>query len=251
MKPLIVANWKCNPTTRKETEKLFNSIKDGLKGIPNIEIVVCPPLVYLSIIKPQNSNIKIGAQDSFWEKCGAFTGGASPLMLKDLGCQYVILGHSERRIYFGDTDEIINKKIKATISEGLIPIFCIGETEAEKKKGETGKVLEAQIKKGLEGVSENEMKNIVIAYEPVWAIGTGNPCSPGETKKSTVFIRKFISNLYPDVEVNNLGILYGGSVNSQNARDYFTKSGVEGFIVGGASLKPEEFIKIVKILGGA
>lgn len=110
MKPLIVANWKCNPTTRKEAGKLFNSIRNGVKEIRNVEIIICPPLVYLSVVDPKNSNIKIGAQDSFWEKCGAFTGGASPVMLKDLGCQYVILGHSERRIYFGDTDEIINKK---------------------------------------------------------------------------------------------------------------------------------------------
>jgi triosephosphate isomerase len=248
MKPLVIANWKCNPINQKEAKKLFNSVKDGVKEIRNVEIVVCPPFVYLSVIKHKNSNIKIGAQDSFWENSGAFTGGASPLMLKDLGCQYVILGHSERRIFFGDTDEIINKKIKAVISAGLGPIFCIGETEAEKKKGDTWKVLETQIAKGLSGVSEKEMENIVIAYEPVWAIGTGNPCSTDETKKSVQFIREVISNLYPDATLNNLRILYGGSVNSQNVGDYFAKSGIEGFIIGGASLKPEEFIKIVKIV---
>lgn len=248
MKPLIVANWKCNPTTRKEAEKLFNLIQDGVKGIKNVEIVICPPLVYLAILKSQNSNIKIGAQDSFWEKCGAFTGGASPVMLKDLGCQYVILGHSERRIYFGDTDEIINKKIKAATSEGLIPVFCIGETETERKRGETEKILETQIKKGLSGISKEEMRYIVVAYEPVWAIGTGNPCSPEDTKKSVLFIQKVITELYPDIKIDNLKILYGGSMNSQNAEDYFAKSLIQGFIIGGASLKPEEFIKIVKIL---
>lgn len=251
MKKLIVANWKCNPTNRKEAERLFNSVKDGVKEIKNVEIVICPPFVYLSVVKPKNSNIKIGAQDSFWEKSGAFTSVISPSQLFDLSCQYAILGHSERRIFFGDTDEIINKKIKAVISTGLRPIFCIGETELEKKSGETEKVLEKQIVKGLKGVSEKEMENIVIAYEPVWAIGTGNPCSPDETKKSALFIRKLITNLYPDAKFSNLRILYGGSVNSQNVGDYFAKSRIEGFIIGGASLKPEEFVKIVGIVSNS
>ncbi len=248
MRTLIIANWKCNPETLKEARSLFNSVKDGLKNMTDVDTVICPPFVYISNLQQTTGNLKLGAQDSFWEKSGAFTSGVSPNQLSDLGCQYVILGHSERRIYFGDTDEIINKKIKSAIFAGLKPVFCIGETEIEKKKGETERALENQIKKGLSGVSEKEMENIVIAYEPVWAIGTGNPCSTDETKKSVLFIRKLISDLYPEVKTDNLRILYGGSVNSQNVGDYFTKSGVEGFIIGGASLKPEDFIKIIKTL---
>jgi len=246
MKPFIIANWKMNPATTQEAKSLFDSVKDGLSGIKNVDLVICPPFIYLAAFNSYLSIIKLGAQDCFYEKSGPFTGGISSLMLKDLGCQYVILGHSERRIHFKETDEIINKKIKAVVSAGLNVIFCIGETEAEKKKGETQNVLEVQIKRGLDGISAKEMENIVIAYEPVWAIGTGNPCSPDETRKAVLFIRKLISKIYPARILDNLRILYGGSVNSENVRDYFGKSGVEGFIIGGASLKPEEFIKIIK-----
>jgi triosephosphate isomerase len=260
MKSLIVANWKMNPATAQEAERLFNSVKDGLENIENacpvgsqklsfgVETVICPPFVYLSDLKSISNNLKIGAQDCLWEKSGAFTGAISPLMLKDIGCQYVILGHSERRTNFEDTNEIINKKIKAALSAGLNVIFCFGETEIEKRKGQTEKVLEVQIKKGLAGVLGKEMENIVMAYEPVWAIGTGNPCSPEDARNSVLFIRKILTKLYPDILLESLKILYGGSVNSENAEDYSLKSGVQGFIVGGASLKPDEFIKIVKIV---
>jgi triosephosphate isomerase len=249
-----------NPATAQEAERLFNSVKDGLENIENacpvgsqklsfgVETVICPPFIYLSDLKPISNNLKIGAQDCLWEKSGAFTGAISPLMLKDIGCQYVILGHSERRTNFEDTNEIINKKIKAALSAGLNIIFCFGETEIEKRKGQTEKVLEVQIKKGLAGVLGKEMEKIVMAYEPVWAIGTGNPCSPEDARNTVLFIRKILTKLYPDILLESLKILYGGSVNSENVEDYSLKSGVQGFIVGGASLKPDEFIKIVKIV---
>lgn len=248
MKPLIVANWKMNPLTLIEAKELFNSVIKGLENIKNIEVVICPPFVYLSNLQKTTNNLKLGAQDCFWKELGAFTGEISSTMLKDLSCQYVILGHSERRIHFGETDEIINKKIKAAISPSLNVIFCIGETEMEKRKGETESVLENQLKKGLNGISEKEMENVVIAYEPVWAIGTGNPCSPDETKKTIIFIHKIISGFYSNTILENSRILYGGSVNSENVRDYFLKSGIDGFIIGGASLRPQEFIKIIKII---
>lgn len=246
MKSLIVGNWKCNPINLEEARKIFVAVENGAKEIENVETVICPPFIYLLDLKPISNNLKIGAQDCFWEKSGAFTGAISPLMLKNIGCHYVILGHSERRIHFGDTNEIINKKIKAALSAGLNVIFCFGETEIEKRKGQTEKVLETQIKKGLAGVSGKEMENIVLAYESVWAIGTGNPCGPEDTQKTVLFVRKIITKLYPDILPESLRILYGGSVNSENAEVYSLKSGVQGFIVGGASLKPEEFLKIIK-----
>ena len=251
MKPLIVANWKMNPQTLAEAKQLFDSVRKGLENIKNTIVVICPPFLYISNLKSKILNLKLGGQDCFWEKSGAFTSGISPFMLKNLGCDYVILGHSERRIHFGDTNEIINKKIKTAISAGLKPIFCIGETEKEKKEGETESVLTTQIEKGLIGISADQIKDIVIAYEPVWAIGTGNPCSPGETKKAILFIREIISKLYPEIIIDNLRILYGGSVNGENAEDYFLKSGIDGFILGGASLKPKELIKIVEIVSNS
>jgi len=251
MKPLIVANWKMNPQTLAEAKQLFDSVRKGLENIKNAEVVICPPFLYISNLESKISNVKSGGQDCFWEKSGAFTSGISPFMLKNLGCDYVILGHSERRIHFGDTNEIINKKIKTAISAGLKPIFCIGETDKEKKEGETKSVLTTQIEKGLIGISADQIKDIVIAYEPVWAIGTGNPCSPGETKKAILFIREIISKLCPEIIIDNLRILYGGSVNGENAEDYFLKSGIDGFILGGASLKPKELIKIVEIVSNS
>jgi len=247
MKPLIIGNWKCNPINLEEAREIFVAVKNEMKEIENVEIVICPPFVYLLDLKSISDNLKIGAQDCLWEKSGAFTGAISPLMLKNISCQYVILGHSERRTHFEETNEIINKKIKAAFSAGLNVIFCFGETEIEKRKGQTKKVLEVQIKKGLAGVSGKEMGNIVLAYEPVWAIGTGNPCSPEDTQRTVLFIRKIIADLYPDIIIDNLRIIYGGSVNSENIEKYSLKSGVQGFLVGGASLKPDEFIKIMKI----
>lgn len=241
MKKLIVANWKCNPVTLKEVKQLFNSIKRGIKNLKYVEVVICPPFVYLPFI----SSFKLGAQDCFWEEKGPFTSQISPLMLKNLGCEYVIVGHSERRA-FGETDEIINKKIKAAIKAKLKPILCIGETLEERRKGKTFQILKEQLKKGLKDISflKVHRSSFIVAYEPVWAIGTGKPCQPKETKKVLQFLKEFIQSL------NYFGIqplfLYGGSVNSENARDYI-EVGFDGLLVGGASLNPKEFVKIVKI----
>lgn len=209
MKLLIVANWKMNPSSLVEARKLFNLEKKGTKRFKRVEVIICPPFVYLSILKAK------GAQDVFYEEKGAFTGEVSPKMLKSLGVKYVILGHSERRKYLNETDEMVNKKLKAALEAGLKPILCIDNL--------------FQLEKGLRGISEK----IIIAYEPVFAIGTGKPCSPEKAKLMRDKIK------YPLV-------LYGGSVNSQNAKDYIQKAGFQGLLVGGASLNPKEFIILTK-----
>lgn len=248
MKLLIVANWKMNPQSLAEAKQLFNSVKRGLKDIRNVEVVICPPFVYLSSIKYQASSIKLGGQNCFWKEKGPFTGEVSPIMLRDLGCNYVILGHSERRSWFGETDEMINKKIKAAILAKLNPIFCIGETKKEREKGKTEKILKFQIKKGLKKISRREIKNLVVAYEPVWAIGTGEPCDIEEAQKMGLFARKIIAKIYSFSIAKNLRILYGGSVNSQNAPNYIKEANFQGLLVGGASLDPKEFIKIAEMV---
>jgi len=246
MRPLIVANWKCNPTSLAKAKGLFNSIRRGIKNIKNVKVVICPPFVYLSSIKYKLSNIKLGAQDIFWEKKGAFTGEISSLMVENLGCQYVIIGHSERRRYFNETDEMINKKIKAAISEKVKPIFCIGETQQEKKRGQTQTVLESQITEGLKKIGKKKIKNIIIAYEPIWAIGTGKPCDIDTVFSTNLLIRKIIRKTYSLSISKSFRILYGGSINSKNAAEYIREARMNGLLVGGASLDVKEFIGIVK-----
>lgn len=227
-----------NPNSQKEAEEIFNGIKNGIEaasaqgfGGPK-EVVVCPPFVYLPLLK----GLALGAQNIYFEDKGAFTGEISAAMLKDLRVEYVIIGHSERRKYFGETDGIVNKKIKKALEAGLKIIFCIGETAEERDTGKKNEVLERQIKIGLDGI-EN-LENINVAYEPVWAIGTGNNCGVEETKESVDFIRQFVK---PETR-----ILYGGSVKSENSGAYIKNAGANGLLVGGASLNAEEFVKIVK-----
>jgi len=225
MKPLIVANWKMNPQSLQEAKLLFDSVGSGIRDIDNVEVVICSPFLYILNLKSQISNLKLGGQDCFWEEKGAFTGEISSKMLKDLGrCDYVILGHSERRKYLKETDEMINKKIKAALKSDLTPILCIENI--------------SQLKKGTKDLLREEQKKLIIAYEPVFAIGTGKPCTPEKAKEMKTAIKKIIDEDIP--------IIYGGSVNSQNATDYIKMAGFQGLLVGGASLDPEEFIKIVK-----
>ncbi len=228
MKHFIVANWKCNPVTLKEAKWLFNSVKQGVKNIKNVEVVICPPFVYLPALKSEimgpSFAISFGGQSCFWEEKGAFTGEVSPKMLKDLGCRYVIIGHSERRRYLNETDEMVNKKLKAALKNNLKPILCVENV--------------SQVKKGLKGISKKEFKNVIIAYEPVFAIGIGKPCSPQKAEKMRRAIKGATDKDTP--------IIYGGSVNSQNASDYIEKAGFQGLLVGGASLNPQEFLRIVQ-----
>ncbi len=238
MKPIIIANWKMNPQSSKEANKLFEDIEKEIKDIKKAEIVICPPFVFL----PSFTNIKKGAQDVFLEKGGAFTGEVSPLMLKDLGCEYVIVGHSERRKYFGETDEIINKKIKAALENNLTPIFCVGETEKEKEENRTEEVLKREIKGGLKGLGSFE---VTLAYEPIWAIGTGNACEVKTAAKMRGIIKDILEESFGK-GVSKTPILYGGSVNSKNAAGYIKEAGFQGLLVGGASLDAKEFGKIVE-----
>lgn len=227
MKPLIIANWKCNPKTTKIAEGLFNKVKIGIKTIKKAEVVIAPPFVWL----PNLKGMILAGQDCVWEEYGPYTGEISPQMLKSFGVRYIIVGHSERRIHFKETDEMINRKLKAVLKAGLRPVLCIGE-----KKGEDAyKVIDNQLKKDLKGISGKDSKKIIIAYEPIWAIGTGDFCKPEKAEKALAFMRKKI----------NTRILYGGSVNSKIAKSYI-KVGFDGLLVGGASLNGEEFIKIVK-----
>lgn len=247
MKPLIVANWKMNPSSLTEVKQLFNSVVRGLRNIRNAEVVICPPFLYISNLKSQISNLKLGSQDCFWEQAGAYTGEVSPIMLKDLGCQYVIVGHSERRKYFNEIDEMVNKKIKAALKVKLNPILCIGEIQEERNQGKVESVLKREIALGLKNISAANLPKIVIAYEPIWAIGTGNSCDVEEAQKMGLFIKKIISQIYGSAVSKKIRIIYGGSVNSKNAGEYIKEAGFQGLLVGGASLDAKEFIKIVKV----
>jgi triosephosphate isomerase len=225
-KPLIVANWKCNPITLREAKSLFNSVKKGVKDIRNVEVVISPPFIYLPILISHNSSsaISFGGQSCFWEEKGAYTGEISSKMLKDLGTEYVIIGHSERRRYQKETDEMINKKIKAATAEGLKPILCIDKI--------------SQLERDLKGVSPREFKNLVIAYEPLFAVGSGQPCPTERAERMRILIQKKLKR--------KIRIIYGGSVNSQNTKDYIGEAGFQGLLVGGASLRAEEFIKLIR-----
>ena len=248
-KLLIVANWKCNPSTQKEAEHLYISVKKEIKKLDEVETIICPPFVYLSLFK--QDIIQLGAQNCFWENKGAYTGEISPLMIKDLECKYIIVGHSERRGYFNEIDDDINRKIKSVLKNRLKPIFCVGEKSRDsfdsegKPINEMSLVVSEQIEKGLAGISQSRIPDIVIAYEPVWAIGTGVPCLPDDAMKAALLIKKTLTGLYNRSIAERVKILYGGSVISQNAIDYIKGANMDGLLIGGASLNASEFIKII------
>lgn len=241
MKPLIIANWKMNPISRKEAEELFRIIKAGVKSIKGVEVVVCPPFVFSPLFK----GLTLGAQNCYFEEKGAFTGEVSALMVKSLGIEYVIIGHSERRKYFSETDEQINKKLKVALKAGLEVVLCIGETAEERDAGKKTLVLKSQLENDFKNISKDEAKHIAIAYEPIWAIGTGNNCSVQETTTSLLFIKQTINNLYNREIADKIRILYGGSVNPDNSGVYIKEAMANGLLVGGASLKADDFINIV------
>ena len=242
MKSLIAANWKLNPQTDKEAKGLFNAVKAGVKNAKGVEVVICPPSLYLSLFK----GLGLGAQNCYFEDKGAFTGEISFQMVKSLGVDYVIIGHSERRKYFKETDEEVNKKVKKAIVAGLDVILCIGETAEERDQQKKTQVIKMQLEKDLDKVTKDDMKHVNIAYEPIWAIGTGNNCSVEETTTSLLFIKQTINNMYNREVADKTRILYGGSVNGENSGAYIKGAGANGLLVGGASLKAEEFVKIAK-----
>ena len=245
-KPIIAGNWKMNKLTSEAVE-LAREVKNKTGTIVDREIVLCPPFTVLSSVKEviKNSSIKLGAQNMYWEVRGAYTGEVSPTMLKDIGCNYVVLGHSERRQYFGETNETVNKKAKVAFSTGLIPIVCVGETLQQREKGETLTVIEEQVKTGLSGLTKEESKGLVVAYEPVWAIGTGKTATPDQAEQVQRFVRKLLGQMFGRENAQAIRILYGGSINPDNISALMSCENVDGGLVGGASLKAESFLKVV------
>ena len=245
--PFIAGNWKMNKMV-EEALDLVKQLKTSLSGLQGVEVAVAPPFTALYPIHQElkNSFIQLAAQNLFWEEKGAFTGEISPLMLKDLGCQYVIIGHSERRQYFGERDETVNRRIKAALNHGLKVIFCIGETLQEREEGKTFSVVERQLKGGLKDLGEKETEHIVIAYEPVWAIGTGKTATPEQAEEVHQFIRQKLEKLYSKKISEEIRIQYGGSVTPENIKGLMAQENIDGALVGGASLKADSFSKIVR-----
>lgn len=242
--PFVAGNWKMN-TTATEAERLVLEMLDKLDRIEGVEKVLCPPFVSLVAINMmlQSSAIKLGAQNMYFEIKGAYTGEISPVMLSEL-CEFVILGHSERRGYFGETDEIVNKKVKTALANELKPILCVGERLAENETGKTEEVINRQVTAALNGIEP--VRDLVIAYEPVWAIGTGKAASSAQAAATIQSIRDVVAKLWNKSIAQDLRILYGGSVTSANIAEFISHPEIDGALVGGASLKAEEFVSIVE-----
>jgi triosephosphate isomerase len=246
-KPIIAGNWKMYKTNLEAIE-LVNGLKRELIDIETVDIVVCPAFTALSDIAEilSSSNIRLGAQDMYWQEEGAFTGEVSANMLQSVGCQFVILGHSERRQYFSETDESVNKKIKAGLKVGLTPIVCIGETLEQREKGQTLKIVEGQLSGVLAGLEAPQAQRIVLAYEPVWAIGTGKTATSSQAQEVHFFIRSLLGKWYNKQIADSIRIQYGGSVKPDNIKELMAQEDIDGALVGGASLKIADFSEIIK-----
>ncbi len=247
-KKVIAGNWKMH-NDLSESQNLISKLKSGLSGKKyNCDVIICPPYTSLgeasSLLK--GTPVKLGAQNMYFQESGAYTGEISAKMLKSVGCEYVILGHSERRTIFKETDGLINEKIKAALEAGLKPIFCIGETLEERESGKEKEVLKTQLSGGLDEISLDEMKQIIIAYEPVWAIGTGKTATPAQAEEMHEYIRNYIQDDFTPETAENLIIQYGGSVKPDNARELLSQKDIDGALVGGACLKADSFIGIIE-----
>jgi triosephosphate isomerase len=246
-KRTIAGNWKMNKNLGEAVE-LAKSLKEHTAKVKgDVDVIICPPFTNLTAISNviKDTHIGLGAQNMHWQEKGAFTGEISGDMLKSVGCDYVIVGHSERRQYFGETDETVNLKIRQAIDCGLNPIVCIGETLEERQDDATEDVLDAQLKNGLKDLSRKNMEQVIIAYEPVWAIGTGEVATPEQAQDAHAFIRNFLTEGYDQQLADNLCILYGGSMKPKNAADLLAKPDVDGGLIGGASLDAESFMGII------
>ena len=244
-KPIIAGNWKMNNTI-SDSLALIEEIKKH-KLNENVEAVVCVPFTSLSEVKKaiESTNIKLGAQNLHWEENGAYTGEISPLMLKEIGIDYCIIGHSERRQYFNETDETVNKKIKTALKHNIKPIVCVGETLEEREAGREEEIVKEQVLKAFEDIDIKDVENIVIAYEPIWAIGTGKTASSEDANQMCNFIRNIIKDKYNENTAKNIRIQYGGSVKPNTIKELMEKEDVDGALVGGASLVAEDFVKLV------
>jgi triosephosphate isomerase len=245
-KKFIAGNWKMN-TTLDEAVKLAKEIVQKLGTVTDVDIAICPPYTSLHAISQViiGSTIKLGAQDVHWDHNGAFTGKVCCGMLKSVGCTHVIIGHSEQRTYFGETNETVNKKVKAALHSDLLPIVCVGETLDERKSGKMDSVITGHVRGGFTGISKQDALKCTLAYEPVWAIGTGVVATPQQANDAHVFIRKLLAEMYDQPTAETIRIQYGGSMKPDNARELLALSDVDGGLIGGAALKAESFAGIV------
>ncbi len=245
-RPLIAGNWKMHKTG-EEAVDFVNALKDTVANVSDVDIMIAPSFAALTQLSniSKGTNIGLGAQNMHWEAQGAYTGEISTSMLQSAGCRYVIIGHSERRQYFGETDQDINRKIDVASKAGLIPVFCIGETESQRDAGETFNILDKQIKNGLEGLFSENLKSLVVAYEPVWAIGTGKTATKEQAQEVHAFVREWFSKQYDPEFAQGLRILYGGSVKPSNVKELMAMEDIDGALVGGASLDPDSFSQLV------
>ncbi|MDP3722414.1 MAG: triose-phosphate isomerase [Candidatus Omnitrophota bacterium] len=250
--PVIAANWKLNKTIAESVE-FVQQLRGALNPWPNVDVVLCPPFTALASVASalQGTPIGLGAQDMFWEAQGAFTGEISGPMLVDAGCRSVIVGHSERRTVFGETDEMVHRKLLAALTHGLTPILCIGETLAEREADQTVAVLARQLSAALGGCESRDCPRLIVAYEPVWAIGTGRNATPEQAQQAHRFIREWLTKGRGAEAAESIRIQYGGSVNGANAAELLRQADVDGALVGGASLKAEAFSAIVKSAAAA
>ncbi|MBE0448048.1 MAG: triose-phosphate isomerase [Actinobacteria bacterium] len=251
---IIAGNWKMYKTA-KEAVYLVQELEDKLEGMATshlgaIEVIICPPFTALksiyTVLWQDKPPIKLGAQDMFWEDEGAYTGEVSPVMLRDLECEFVIIGHSERRQYFCETDETVNKKVKVALKHGITPIMCCGESLKQREAGETEEFIQTQIIGGTEGLTERDMKNFIIAYEPIWAIGTGKTALPEDANDVIRHIRAVLASRFSTDVAGEIPILYGGSVNAGNIADFMAEPEINGALVGGASLEADSFANIIR-----
>jgi triosephosphate isomerase (TIM) len=246
-KPIMAGNWKMNKTAREGVE-LAQAMLDALGPISSVERVLCPPYLAVADVSRAvaGTELKVGAQNLFWEASGAYTGEVSPAMVREF-CDYVIIGHSERREYFGETDEGVNRKIKAALAAGLIPIVCVGETLAQRQAGITTTWVRGQVVAALEGLSAEQVAGMIVAYEPIWAIGTGLAATPADAEEVCGgVVRATIAELYDEATAEAVRIQYGGSVSPANAFEIMSQPNVDGGLVGGASLKAADFVTIVR-----
>lgn len=246
-RPLIAANWKLNHLSKAAVETA-GALKGLVAGVPDVDIVICPVFTTLQAVHEvvSGSNVKLAGQNCYFKESGAFTGEVSPQMLLDVGCSWVIVGHSERREIFGETDAVLNQKLHFALASGLKVMFCIGETLKERESGEMRAVLKRQVSLGLAGLSSDQFTNVAIAYEPVWAIGTGVTASPEQAEEAHAFVRGLVRDQFGATVAEGLRIQYGGSVKPDNAAELLRKPNVDGALVGGASLKADSFAAIVR-----
>jgi triosephosphate isomerase len=246
-KPFIAGNWKMN-TSAAAAVALAEALREKIGSVEAVDLAACPPFVYLAAVGEAlaGSRIALGAQDVFYEDDGAFTGEVSTAMLKDVGCRYVICGHSERRHVIGETDQTVNRKVLKAVADGLHPILCVGELLSQRQAGETTDLVKRQTQRGLEGVSGGDLGQLTIAYEPVWAIGTGVNATPEQAQEVHAIIRALLAELYDPAAAQEMRIQYGGSVKPANAAELLGCPDVDGALVGGASLKPGDFAEIVQ-----